>query len=78
MQLEFIAFSGGTLKGTAEFDDSERVVMAHGRFADPTARNNVYMVSDTGGQTAPAGLSTAPATVSLYNPIGSGVFCSLQ
>lgn len=77
MQLELLAFSGGTVKGTAEYENSERVVYGHGRYADPVARNNVFTASDTTFVTIAAGLTTAPTNVTLFNPIGSGVFCSV-
>lgn len=77
MQVELLNLAGGPIKATAMWDGSQRVVEAHGRYADAVARGNCYTVSDTAFHTQPAGLSTAPICVSLYNPIGSGVFLSL-
>lgn len=77
MQIELLNLSGGTPKATAMWDGSVRVVESHGRYADAVARGNCYAVFDTAGHTVPSGLSTAPINVSIYNPIGSGVFLSL-
>jgi hypothetical protein len=54
-------------------DGTAGVADCHARYTALVAQGNVYGVFDTVGHTIPAGLSTAPTTVSLYNPIGSGV-----
>lgn len=77
MQIELLNITAGTVKGTSNYDGSMRVVEAHGRYADAVSRGRCYTVSDTAGHTTPAGLSTAPVSVSLYNPVNSGVFLSL-
>lgn len=77
MQIELLANSGATPKLTSSWDGAARVVEAHGRYHDAVARGNCYTVGDTAGRTIPAGLSTSPITVSLYNPLGSGIFMSL-
>lgn len=45
----------------------------HGRYTNAVLNGNCYGVFDTAGAQLPSGLSTAPVTVSLYNPLGSGV-----
>ena len=77
MQVELLNLAGGPVKGSTMWDGASRVVQAHGRYADAVVRGNVFQVSDTAGNLIPAGLSTAPTTVTLYNPLGSGVFLSL-
>lgn len=77
MQVELLNLASAPVKASAMWDGSQRVVESHGRYADAVARGNCYTVSDTSGHTTPAGLSTAPLSVSLYNPLGSGVFLSL-
>ena len=77
MQIELLSLSQAPVKATSMWDGAQRVVEAHGRYADAVARGNCYTVSDTAGHLTPAGLSTAPVSVSLYNPVGSGVFLSL-
>jgi hypothetical protein len=58
-------------------DGTMSVADAHARYTALVAAGKVFGVFDTVGHTIPAGLSTAPTTVSLYNPIGSGVQVSL-
>ena len=77
MQIELFNAVGSPVKATGLWDGSTRIVEAHGRYHDAVARGNCYTVSDTAGRTQPAGLSTAPIAVTLYNPLGSGVFLSL-
>lgn len=77
MQLELLNVTSGPVKATSNYDGANRMVRGHGRYQDSLLRNNVFEVSDTAGKTIPSGLSTAPTTVTLFNPIGSGVFCSI-
>lgn len=50
---------------------------AYGRYTAAVLRGNCYALFDATGKTIPAGLSTAPVNVTLYNPLGSGVILSL-
>lgn len=77
MQIELLNLQNAPVKASSMWDGSQRVVESHGRYADAVARGNCFAVSDTAPHTQPAGLSTAPICVSLYNPLGSGVFLSL-
>lgn len=47
---------------------------AHGRYFEATSRGAVFATANQTGVTIPAGLSTAPTTVTLFNPKGSGVY----
>lgn len=66
-----VASKGAAVPQTANFDASTRTLDAHARFQDAVLRGNVFSVVDTAGHTSPAGLSTSPINVSLYNPVGS-------
>ena len=44
---------------------------AHARYQEAVYRGNVYAVADQAAVTIPAGLSTAPTTVTLFNPKGN-------
>lgn len=77
MQIEALNLPGGNVKASAMWDGALRIVQSHGRYADAVARGSVFSVADIAGQTIPSGLNTAPATTTLWNPPGSGVFCSV-
>lgn len=73
-----LALAGSTSLGARQMGDGTLgVADAHGRYVESVLSGNCYVVADTAPHTQPAGLSTAPVCVSLYNPLGSGVFLSL-
>lgn len=55
------------------YDQSVMTYDSHAKYQDAVLRGNVYWVADQTGKQMPAGLSASPVTVSLFNPLNSGV-----
>jgi hypothetical protein len=72
MQIEPL-FGPSPLKMTCTGDGSLRVAGAHAKYMDAVLRGNVYIAGQTTPTVIANGLSSAPTTTTLYNPLGSGV-----
>ena len=49
----------------------------HGQYYEAVSRGNVFWTANQSGVTSQAGLSVTTPVLTVYNPIGSGVDCSL-
>ena len=61
--------SNPTMRGSR--DGCGVIQHGHAKFQEAVYRGNCYAVADQTAKTMPAGLSTAPTTVTLFNPKGN-------
>lgn len=58
-------------------DGAQRVMDAHGRYADLAFRGRLFTAANQAAVTCGAGLSATMVTLALNNPVGSGVYLEL-
>jgi hypothetical protein len=72
-----IGSSGAPSPLTAGITGGQRVLDAHGRYFDSVMRGNTYVCANQSGVTTQAGLSATTPALTLYNPVGSGVYAEI-
>lgn len=66
--------SGTAAPFRADVTGAQAVTDAHARFWEATMRGQVYACANQTGVTTQAGLSATTPALTLYNPVGSGVY----